>query len=271
MVIATALLLLVAPAPAGAAEEAALQPAPVLARIAAPEARQGVASDGTHVYAVGNSEIGKYEVRTGRRVARWSGDPALFPHINSCAVVGPDLVCAASNYPAVPQTSVVEIFDMQTLRHKASRSLGPGTGSLTVLDWHEGRWWAVFANYDGKGGEPGRDHRATTLVRMDAEFRREAAWLFPADILARIAPKSISGAAWGLDGRLYVSGHDRPEIYVMTLPEAGSVLTHVGTIGVATHGQAIDWDANKPWSLWSIDRAGRVLFASDLSAAEPAR
>ena len=38
-------------------------------------------------------------------------------------------------------------------------------GSLTALDRHDGKWWAVFAHYDGKGGEPGRDHRYTMLAR----------------------------------------------------------------------------------------------------------
>ena len=28
--------------------------------------------------------------------------------------------------------------------------------ALTGLDRHDGSWWACFANYDAKGGEPGR-------------------------------------------------------------------------------------------------------------------
>lgn len=237
---------------------------PVALRLAAPEARQGVASDGVHVYAIDNDQIGKYRIATGERIAQWQGERRLFPHMNSCTVVGRELVCAASNYPAVPQTSAIEFFDTTTLQHRRTVSLGFGPGSLTVLDRHDGKWWAVFANYAGKGGEPNRDHRYTLLVRMDDAFRQEAAWTFPPEILARFAPFSCSGASWSADGRLFVAGHDRPEIYEVALPQAGSVLELRRTIGIATPGQAIDWDPTRRGRLWSVGRGTLELVASDL-------
>lgn len=238
--------------------------APVVLRIPAEEARQGAASDGRYVYAIDNDRIGKYEIATGKRVAQWKGDRAIYPHMNSCTVVGQELVCAASNYPAVPQTSAVEIFDTRAMTHVRSISLGFGPGSLTVMDRHDGKWWAVFANYDAKGGEPNRDHRYTLLVRMDDQFRQEAAWTFPAAVLERFAPYSCSGMSWGADGRLYVTGHDRPELYAVELPEAGSALKLIATIPIATPGQAIDWDPKAPRRIWSIDRGGATMAASDI-------
>lgn len=237
-----------------------------LAAIAAPEAGQGVAAGPAHVYAIDNAEIGKYDKSSGRRVAHWQGDRALFPHINSCAVVKARLVCAASNYPQVPMASSVEIFDATTLRHIRTHSLGRMFGSLTVLDWHDGVWWAVFANYDDRGGEPGRDHRFTTLVKMDAAFRPLESWLFPDAVLERFAPKSASGAAWGDDGLLYVSGHDRPEIYALRLPEAGTRLELVATLPVPTPGQAIDWDPVATRTLWSIDRKAAKMVSTPIPA-----
>src|SRR5687767_4369755 len=96
---------------------AAAQSAPPRAelRISAPEARQGVASDGRFAFAIGNHRIGKYAIASGRRVASWRGDPKRFPHINSCTLVGRELVCAASNYPALPPASSVEVFDANRL------------------------------------------------------------------------------------------------------------------------------------------------------------
>ncbi|NWK97654.1 hypothetical protein DM806_18730 [Sphingobium lactosutens] len=245
-------------------------PAAVTVRLAAPEANQGVASGGTYLYAIDNDRIGKYRIVDGRRVASWQGERRLFPHMNSCTVTGRELICAASNYPAVPQTSAVEIFDTRTLRHLRTVSLGLGPGSLTVMDRHAGKWWAVFANYAGKGGEPGRDHRYTLLVRMDDQFRQEAAWTFPPAVLARFAPKSCSGLSWSNDGHLFVTGHDRPEIYELALPGAGSTLELRRTIGFASPGQAIDWDPVKPGMLWSIDRAHSQMIASmiDTDGAE---
>ena len=229
-------------------------------RYDAPEARQGVAVGPRDLYAVANFRIARYDKRTGARRAAWQGDKARFPHINSCAVIARDLVCAASNFPAVPQWSAVEIFDPVTLAHRRTISLGHGVGSLTWVDRREGAWWAMFANYDGRGGEPGRDHRHTLLVRFDDQWRRTESWALPPSVLERIAPMSVSGGGWGSDGRLYLTGHDRPELYALTLPRGGAVLDHADTYAIEAAGQAIDWDEDEPGMLYGIDRAGgRVL------------
>jgi outer membrane protein assembly factor BamB len=235
-------------------------------RFPAVEARQGVAVSDRLFYAIDNSTIGAYDRRTGKRLYGWRGDPSLFPHLNSCSLHRAELVCASSNYPAVPMSSSIERFDSATLRHVGSHSLGPGTGSLTWIDRHAGSWWAGFASYDGRGGEPGRDHRYTTLVRMDDEFRRTGAWLFPASVLELFKPYSNSGGVWADDGRLYVTGHDRAEVYALRLPKAGSVLVHEATIGIGTAGQAIAWNRHAPRTLWSINRATREVVATRLPA-----
>ena len=233
-----------------------------MARFPAPEAQQGVAASGSFVYAIDNSAIGKYDPATGKRVARWRGDPRRFKHLNSCAIVEATLVCAGSNYPEVPMTSSVETFDAETLRHISTRSLGRGRGSLTWLDWHEGSWWACFAHYDGKGGEPGRDHRSTTLVRFSPDFAEQQAWSFPEAVLRRMAPGSSSGGAWNKDGLLYVTGHDRPELYALRLPAQDSRLELVAIIPTVTGGQGIDWAPSQPRILWSIDRKASQIVAS---------
>ncbi len=240
----------------------ALPAATEVRRVPAEDARQGAVSDGRHLYAVDNAAISKIDPASGRVIARWQGDKAAFKHMNACIALKDRLVCAASNYPDVPMASSIEWFDTRAMKHVASRSLGPGRGSLTWLDWHGGSWWACFANYDGKGGEPGRDHRLTTLVRFDRNFAEQGAWLFPPEVLDRMAPYSSSGGAWGADGRLYVTGHDRPELYVVALPEAGSILRHVATIPIPTNGQAIAWDPKDRRLLWSIERKARELVAS---------
>jgi hypothetical protein len=231
-------------------------------RIVAPEASQGVAAGRHDVYAISNHEIGTYDKRTGERIDHWEGDPAHFKHMNSCALEGRELWCAASNYPDVPMQSMIEIFDAQRLRHKRTIPLEGFTGSLTVLNRHAGKWWAVFANYDGKGGEPGRDHRQTLLVELDAKLHETRRFIFPADILERFAPRSCSGAQWGVDGLLYVTGHDRPELYAIRVPKTGTLLEHVATYAIPTNGQAIDWDPATPGILWSIERGTREMVAS---------
>jgi hypothetical protein len=236
----------------------------------ASNARQGVAVGPNALYAVSNSELVRYDKKTGEQRAAWTGDKARFPHINSCAVIERELVCASSNFPGTPQVSTVEVFDPQTLVHKRSIALGMGTGSITWVDRHDGAWWAMFANYDGRGGEPPRDHRYTTLVKFDDQWRRLEAWALPAAVLARIAPMSISGGGWGPDGRLYISGHDRPELYVMQLPDGGGVLDHLDTIGMEAEGQAVDWDESQPGMLYGITRRTREILAMKVPIAKSA-
>ena len=236
-------------------------------RLPAPEARQGVAVGPHDLYAVANHRIARYDKRTGGKRASWEGDKGRYPHLNSCAVIGRDLVCALSNFPAVPQWSSVEFFDPVTLAHRRTVSLRQAIGSLTWIDRHDGAWGAMFATYDGNGAEPGRNHRHTLLVRFDDEWRRTQSWALPASILERIAPMSVSGGGWGPGGKLYLTGHDRPEMYAVTLPSGGAVLDHVATIPIEAAGQAIDWDESVPGMLYGIDRAGDTILQMRMTTA----
>ncbi len=264
-----------------------LQAAPAPAPVAAPpqpkvdsraettrrypgNASQGAAVGPTDVYAVRNFELIRYDKATGQERARWTGDKARFPHINSCAVIAQDLVCASSNYPSIPHVSTVEFFDPRTLAHRKSVSLGMGTGSITWVDRRDGAWWAMFANYDDGGGEPQRDHRYTTLVKFDDQWRKLEGWALPKTVLDRLKPMSSSGGGFGPDGRLYISGHDRPELYAVRIPTGGGgVLEHVETIGMEAEGQAVDWDESQPGMLYGITRRTREILA--MKVPVPAR
>lgn len=236
----------------------------VLRRWKAPEATQGVAVDARHFYAVSNSKIAKYDKQTGAKVAEWAGERARFPHINSCEVIGRELVCASSNYPETPQTSSVEFFDPVRMAHLRTVSLGQQIGSLTWVDRNDGAWWATFANYDSRGGELGRGHKHTQLVKFDDQWRRLEGWSFPDTVTARFQPMSSSGGGWGPDGRLYVTGHDHPELYVLELPKGGSKLDHIATIEAGIEGQAIAFDRSQPGVLFGISRPNREVVSMRL-------
>jgi len=234
----------------------------------APEASQGVAVDARHVYAIGNSEIAKYDRATGRRIAGWSGDPAKFPHLNSCALVRRELVCAASNYPEVPMESRIEVFDPQRMQHLRTVDLGRQQGSLTWAAWRDGAWWAGFANYDNRGREAPRDHRDTKVVKFDARWKPLATWTLPPNVLERMKPYSTSGGVFGPGGLLFVTGHDRPEAYVLRIPKSGAVLEHVRTLPVAMEGQAIGIDEGRGL-LFGIRRGVREIVVSSVATADP--
>jgi hypothetical protein len=236
--------------------------------LAADEARQGIVSDGVHVYALDNNRLGKYDPKTGQRLGGWEGTRAQFPHMNSCSWLDNRLYCAASNYPGVPHTSQIEIFDPVKMTHIQTIPLPAGIGSLTWVDRKDGAWWAGFANYDGNGGEPGRDHRLTTVVRFDAQWRRQQSWLLPQAVLDRMKPMSMSGGAWGDDGLLYATGHDHTELYALRVPANGERLELVATLPIPFEGQAIAWDPKEKRLLWGISRKDRKAIAVRIPAAK---
>lgn len=237
-----------------------------IARHPAAEAGQGAAVGPAHFYAIVNFAIGRYDRKTGELVKQWRGERGgPFVHLNSCKLRGDTLACAHSNFPGLPMASSIERFDPVTLEHIGSHSLGAVPGSLTWLDRHDGSNWAGFAEYDAKGGTPGRDHRFSQIVRYDDKWRRIGGYILPESVRSRMAPHSASGGAFGPDGLLYLSGHDRPELYALRLPKVGSVLEHVATIAVPFEGQAFAFAPDKDDRLiYAISRPTRSVVAARL-------
>ena len=201
------------------------------------EAKQAVAVDAIHFYVINNSTIRKYLKNSGSLVTSWDGTKEGFVHLNSGVVIKGKLYCANSNYPEIPMTSSVEIFDAKTLQHTDTHSFGIAEhGSLTWLDQKDDYWWIGFAHYSGKEASEGRDVRWTSLVKYDLDWRQVESWVFPKNILSLFAPKSNSGGAWGRDGLLYCTGHDAAELYVMAIPKSGYTLEHVRTIPAPIQG-----------------------------------
>jgi hypothetical protein len=266
--LAAAVFALAAPGLAGAEGGAAVaRRVTPIRRFPAEEARQAVAVDATHFYAIDDRRIGKYAKRTGERVATWSapeGSPIV--HLNSGIVVAGRLLCAHSNYPAVPMQSSIESFDTARLAHVGSQPLDVADGSATWIDRQGGGFWVAFANYAGRGGAPGRGPEQTFVLRFDAGFRRLGRLAFPAAVVRRFGGRSNSGGAFGPDGLLYATGHNAPELYVLRAPKAGDTLELVEIVPATLEGQGLAFDPSDPDVLWTILRASREVVASRLVA-----
>ena len=223
-----------------------------------PEANQGIAVDARHFYPVDNQTIAKYDKRTGERVDTWQGaEDGPIVHLDSGVVIDGLLYASHSNYPDSPMTSSVEIFEVATMTHVGTHSFGIDWGSFTWLDRQDGFWWAGFANYNrvfGNSQTAYGNKYSTTVVKLDDNWGRLEAWTLPEGVLERFEDMSNSDGSWGPDGRLYLTGHDPAEAYVMELPEAGSVLQWVGTVELTIAGQGIAWDRSRPDILYGIIR-----------------
>ena len=231
-----------------------------LRRFKAPEAAQGVAVDDEFFYAIANREIGKYRKDDGTRVAGWKGrEEGPFVHLNAGVVRDGRLYAAHSNYPHVPMVSSIEMWDVQTLTHVGSQKLGETDGSLTWLDYRKGRWHAGFAHYAKGGGIPGRGPEHTKVVQYEQHWKVAAEWTFPKELVKLFTPNSCSCAGYGPDGFLYATGHDAKELYVLEMPQSGSVLRWVGTVPVKFEGQGFAWDPANPDILYGISRGKREV------------
>lgn len=226
------------------------------------DAHQGVAVDGQFFYAILTRALGKYRKDTGERVSGWEG-PKEGPikHLNAGIVADGLLYCAHSNYPEQPPVSSVEIWNPKTMKHVNTHSFGRYEGSLTWIDRRKNNWIACFAHYAKEGSETGNPS-LTQVVEFDDQWRRVGGWVFPDKLIKRFAGRSASGGAFGPGGFLFVTGHDAKELYVLSIPEAGSVLKWEETIPISAEGQSFSWDPARPNAFYSISRRTREVIVS---------
>lgn len=232
-----------------------------IAKFKTEEARQGIAVDEQFFYAIDSRKIAKYHKKTGQLIEYWEeqeNGPII--HLDSGVIVNGKLVCAHSNYPNIPMTSSVEIWDAETLEHIETHSFGIRWGSCTWIDRHDDHWWGAFAHYNKFQDQIGTTNAYTVLVKFDDGWNELESWIYPVEVLERFEGMSNSGGSWGLDGRLYLTGHDRGEIYAMSLPEAGSQLILEEIIPIDIEGQGIAWDKGRQNILYAIHRSKNEVF-----------
>lgn len=265
----TLLMLLFAPLFACSAEApvTSLQ-AQIMKVYPAQDANQAVAVDATHFYAVNNFRISRHAKINGELQQSWDGGSAeadSIMHLDSAMVYEGLLYAAHSNFPRWPMTSSIEVWDTQSMQHLRSHAFEDPLGSMTWLDRYDGFWWGGFGNYDRiippRLQAYGKTEN-TVVVKMDDEFNILEQWRLPEALLPRLRPMSNSGGSWGSDGYLYLTGHDHPEIYVMTIPETGQTLRWETTVIVeGFDGQGIAWDRNDAASiLWGISRDTKAVW-----------
>jgi outer membrane protein assembly factor BamB len=231
-----------------------------LRRFPAAEAHQAVAVDKTHFFAITNRAVGKYDKSTGKRVEEWQA-PAGSPlkHLNSGSVYKGTLYCAHSNWPAIPTKNSVEMWNAETLKHTGRREFNDADGAMTWIDRHDGHWWIAFAFYGDK-----KTVQRTRLVKLNDRWKIQATWTFPAAVVERFLPFSNSGGSWGPDGLLYVTGHDRAELYALRIPKKGSTLELIDVVPIAAAGQGIAWDRSDIGTIYGIHRKTKAVVVSRL-------
>lgn len=234
-------------------------------RVPAVEASQGVAADEDHLYAITNYVIGKYNKKTGERVGGWEcerGKPLI--HLDGGVVRDGVLWCSHSNFPGVPMTSSIETWDTATMEHIGSYSFGIRSGSATWIDFYDGFRYVTFAHYRQhvRADESDRDPTWTELIQFDGDWNRRQAWIYPADLIGKLGGFSLSGGVFTPDGKMWCSGHDNREVYVLSFPTGGSTLVWEETIPMPMPGQGIALDPTDRTLLYGIDRPTKEIVVT---------
>ena len=232
-----------------------------------PEARQGVAVDANYFYSVNSTGIGKYSKATGSLVLSWKDTTGKIIHLDGGVVLKDKLYCAHSNYPGIPMTSSIEIFSTKDLRHTGSHSFGIKYGSCTWADFYDNSWWICFAHYDQFKKDTNKGTEWTVVVRFDVDWNEKESWTFPQNVISEIKPMSVSGGSWGANGKLYITGHDSAKVYILKLPQSGSVLEYLQSAKIDSYGQGIAWDRSEKNMLYGIIRKDNSVVVSELVSA----
>jgi hypothetical protein len=205
--------------------------------------------------------LGKYDKETNELVAHWQEEEnGQIIHLNSGVVVDGKLYCAHSNYPGIPMTSSVEIWDTETLQHIGTHSFGIQKGSCTWVDRHNGFWWVAFAHYEKWKAATGKGTEWTTVIKFDDQWRDLQTWVFPQEVIEKFRPMSNSGGSWGTNGLLYCTGHNLPELYALRIPLKGSVLELIETFQINIEGQGIAWDRSQEGFIYGIKKNDKEVM-----------
>lgn len=234
------------------------------------QAQQAVAVDDAYFYVINNKTITKHDKKSGEFVSLFDGTSLGLHHMNSGMVYDGKLYCAHSNFPKLPMTSSIEIFDTETMEHESSYSLGISVhGSLTWIDYDKdsGYWYMSFAHYvDERLRSDERDNRWTTVVQYDGHWNSRQSWVFPEHLIEAFKKHSNSGGAIGPQGYFYCTGHDDGELYVLGIPKSGYTLKHIATVPAPIHGQgvAIDRSINDRLVFYGIRRSENAVVSFDV-------
>lgn len=223
----------------------------------AAEAVQAAAADQRRVYAINNTHVAAYDRETGERVALSQG-PAQ--HLNSGFLWKDRLYCAHSNYPRVPERSMIKVLDLATMQLRTFKDFGASEGSLTWAFQHDGGWWCNFAYY-------GDQNHRTTLLCFDDQWQERGHWTYPDHVIDQLGRYSLSGGIW-YGGHLLVTGHDEPVIYRLRLPQEGNELECVDQVPAPFTGQGFAVDP-RTGGLVGIHRARRQLVFAKTADTTP--
>lgn len=200
-------------------------------------AHQGIIASPNYLYVIDNNIIAKLN-KSGETIKIFKS--SKLTHLNGGTYYGNFLYLTHN-----PKGSnSVEYFNTE-LKHINSIEM-QYPGSLTWIDYYKKNWWGCLAYYD-------KEISKTRIMN----FTDNKSYKLPDKVLERMKPYSNSGGFWR-DDLLYLTGHDKPEIYILELKDE-LVLKEIRKTKIK--GQGISFDSGK---IYGIDRSKKEIIIENI-------
>lgn len=209
------------------------------------EAKNGVALDGKHFYAISNSCIGKYSRKTGKKVL---SKQFPFKNISGGTFVNGDLVVINNSSKS---GNILIWLDPDTLDIIDTMPVPQVSGTLSWIDWAWDKWWVCDAFFK-------KNVKETSIYCFNQDWVLEGYWKLPKSIVNEIKPESLLGGAW-FGEYLCVMSNDNPEMYILELPEHSLYAKLVKKVQVCFDGRGFALERGKGnVYAWGVQN-GRVV------------
>lgn len=195
---------------------------------------KGVVTSGKYFYVIKNNAIEKYRKYDGTME---KSIKTPYEHLSG-GVIYDELLYVTFNPPGKKNKVITFTLDLDymgtiPLEHE---------GSLTWIDNYNGSWYGVLAHFE-------KNVNKTRLVKFkNGSWDIERTWYFPTKVYTLVYPYSIIGGQFNRhSGKLFVTGQDKKEIYMINVNEDDELsdkLKLSDVISVPFSGQGVSWDSN---------------------------
>lgn len=196
---------------------------------------QGVINHKDYIYVVSSKSICQHDKKTGQLIKKVKTN---LSHMNGGIIKDNKLYLTHNprplNNPNALYLNSIEVFDLN-LKHLDSINLSHlyNEGSLTWIDYYDNSWWGALAHYGKQVGK-------TRLVKFKDNWQIGMSWRYPTNVLNQFKPYSNSGGQFDKEtGLLFLTGHDKEEVYIVKVNYKSLRLIPVETMEVPIGGQGI--------------------------------
>lgn len=202
--------------------------------------KRGVVIDDHYFYTLGDDQIGKYNIKTGKRV-----DHKKFPitGIRSGRIIGGDFIVLA-------QDKLLWLDD----RLEITDSLDiPDVNNVAWVDWAWNKWW-VCAMYNSE----------SIILCFNDDWVMQGLWKLPKGV-----PRSLTSGVW-VGELLCVCGEDTDEMYVLRLPGENVHAKLIDTIPIYFEGKCFCFEGKPtPHHIWGVKNHSVIRHKIDFRSQNP--